>query len=210
MPSSHAYQRRYLGCQSVPPARQLGATHTRACRANTRPTRLADQQITALTMTGAQSTRRDNDRSEISPYGYAYRNCTDYVAWKLADLGAPASIYRGHGNGAGWASVAGLVTDTTPSIGAVAVQTSGKFGHVAFITGVSGSTVTVSEYNYGENGTYDSRSGTLSGLGFNKVTHFESYETGGGSSITTLGAVDSSGTFWAKSGIQRRLGGRVG
>src|SRR5439155_19136468 len=23
-------------------------------------------------------------RSELSPYGYDYRNCTDYVAWKVA------------------------------------------------------------------------------------------------------------------------------
>ena len=73
-------------------------------------------------------------------------------------------------------------TNTTPAVGAVAVQTSGTFGHVAFITGVRGSTITIAEYNHGENGTYDTRSGTLSGLGFNKVTHFEQYESGGAGS----------------------------
>jgi surface antigen len=129
---------------------------------------------------GPKHTQKYNDPSEISPYGYAYRNCTDYVAWRLASLGVPTSIYKGHGNGSGWASVSGLTTNTTPAVGAVAVQTSGTFGHVAFITGVSGSTITIAEYNYGENGTYDTRSGTLSGLGFNKVTHFEKYESGGG------------------------------
>ena len=131
---------------------------------------------------GPKHTQKYNDPSEISPYGYAYRNCTDYVAWKLASLGVPASIYKGHGNGSGWAKVSGLTTNTTPAVGAVAVQTSGTFGHVAFITSVSGSTITVAEYNYGENGTYDTRSGTLSSLGFNKVTHFEKYENVDGGS----------------------------
>ena len=125
---------------------------------------------------GPKRTSRYDDASEISPYGYAYRNCTDYVAWKLASLGVPASLYRGNGNASGWARVAGIVTNTTPAVGAVAVQTSGEYGHVAFIEAVSGNRVTVAEYNYHENGTYDTRTGTLAGLGFNRVTHFETYE----------------------------------
>ena len=125
---------------------------------------------------GAKHTTRYNDASEISPYGYAYRNCTDFVAWKLASLGVPANLYRGHGNASGWASVPGLITNTTPAVGAVAVQTSGTYGHVAFIIAVSGPTIKVAEYNYHENGTYDTRTGTLGGLGFNRVTHFERYE----------------------------------
>jgi surface antigen len=127
---------------------------------------------------GPKHTARYDDPSEISPYGYAYRNCTDFVAWKLATLGVPASLYRGHGNAKAWASVGGVVTNTTPAIGAVAVQTGGTFGHVAFITAVNGNKITIEEYNYGENGTYDPRSGTLTGLGFNRVTHFEAYEHG--------------------------------
>ena len=125
---------------------------------------------------GPKHTQAYDDPSEISPYGYAYRNCTDFVAWQLASLGVPASAYKGHGNGAGWASVSGLTTNTTPAVGAVAVSTSGTFGHVAFIAGVSGSEITIDEYNYGENGTYDVRTGTLADLGFNKVTHFEKDE----------------------------------
>src|SRR5262245_17650628 len=31
--------------------------------------------------------------SELSPYGYDYRNCTDYVAWKLSTLGVRPAQY---------------------------------------------------------------------------------------------------------------------
>jgi surface antigen len=151
---------------------------------------------------GPKHTTAYDDPSEISPYGYAYRNCTDYVAWELASLGVPSNVYKGHGNGAGWAKVAGLVTNTNPAVGAVAVQTSGTFGHVAFISAVVGSTITVSEYNHGENGTYDSRSGTLSGLGFNDVTHFEGYETGhGGGGYAAAFQANTGNLFtWVSTG----------
>jgi len=150
---------------------------------------------------GPKHTSAYNDSFEISPYGYAYRNCTDYVAWQLASLGVPASVYKGHGNGAGWASVPGLVTNTTPAVGAVAVQTSGEFGHVALITAVNGSTIAIAEYNYNENGTYDTRTGTLSSLGFNEVTHFETHESGNPRPPSAVGTVPSVGSSGTPTGL---------
>ena len=160
---------------------------------------------------GPKHTSRYDDPSEISPYGYAYRNCTDFVAWKLASLGVPASLYRGHGNASGWARVGEITTNSSPAVGAVAVQTSGKYGHVAIIAAVSGSRITIAEYNYHENGTYDTRTGTLVGLGFNRVTHFEAYEHTAAvtpvpttNSVPTTAPVSSSPT---PGGIAETAGG---
>jgi len=118
--------------------------------------------------------------SELSPYGYYYRNCTDYVAWKLSSLGVQSAQYRGLGNAKAWASPPagnGLRVDTTPAPGSAAVSTSGTFGHVAFVEQVVGVTITVSEYNYAEDGAYHTRSGTAASLGFTAFVHFEQYES---------------------------------
>ena len=161
---------------------------------------------------GPKHTKSYNDPSEISPYGYAYRNCTDFVAWKLATLGVPATIYKNHGNGAGWASIRGLLTNTIPAAGAVAVQTSGRFGHVAFITSVNGATISIAEYNYYKNGTYDTRSGTLASLGFNKVTHFEKFESRVGHSVSAIAEHNGNVDLFAEStgGVNRYVWGANG
>jgi surface antigen len=122
------------------------------------------------------------DASELSPYGYDYRNCTDYVAWKLSTLGVKPAQYKGLGNGNTWGTYAashGLTDDDTPKVGSVAVSISGKDGHVAFVTGVSGTTITVAQYNQGMDGNYSTQSGTATGLGFSSFVHFEKYEMPG-------------------------------
>lgn len=74
------------------------------------------------------------------PYGY----CTWYVAQKRYIPWA--------GNAGAWlynARVAGYATGKTPRVGAIVVTTENRYyGHVALVTGVSGSTFTVSEMNY--------------------------------------------------------------
>ena len=139
---------------------------------------------------GPKHTQKYNDPSEISPYGYTYRNCTDFVAWKVASLGVPAGQYRGLGEAKDWASPPAankLTVNTTPAVGAASVDTTGKFGHVAYISAYNGSTgvITVEEYNEDENGIYGTRTGTLPDLGFSKVVHFEKFESS-----------SPSGTLW--------------
>ncbi|WP_143832033.1 CHAP domain-containing protein [Nocardiopsis sp. CNR-923] len=121
----------------------------------------------------------DSSGNEWSPYGYAYRNCTDYVAWKLQSLGVPDSSTRGLGNGGQWAALAGgkegLTVSTTPTYAAAAVNTStaGGYGHVSFVESVhSNGTITVSEYNYASPGNYGTRTGTPSALGISEFVHF--------------------------------------
>jgi len=106
----------------------------------------------------------NSSSSEKSPYGYDYRNCTDYVAWKVASLGVPSAHYKGLGHAKDWPANApgkGLTVNTTPAIGAAAVKTTGTFGHVAFISAYNASTgvMTVQEYNHKQDGNYGTRSG---------------------------------------------------
>ncbi len=89
-------------------------------------------------------------------YGYGYRNCTDYVAWKLNQVGTPIS--GGWGNGNQWDEHATGVynVDTQPAVGAVAQWNTGSFGHVAYVEAYDSTThvVRVSEYNYNLDGNY--------------------------------------------------------
>ncbi|MCH0558014.1 MULTISPECIES: CHAP domain-containing protein [Streptomyces] len=122
-----------------------------------------------------------------SPYGYAFRNCTDYVAWKMQSLGVPDSLTRGLGDGGSWydnaASKTGLNRGTSPKVGAAAVSTSGSRGHVAYVEAVNddGSIVTT-EYNWPTSGgSYDGafhqRSGKPSDMGFTEFVYFGEHMT---------------------------------
>ena len=118
--------------------------------------------------------------SQNSAYGYGYRNCTDYVAWKLASLGVNPAQYKGLGEAKSWAAPAashGLVDNTQPAVGSVAVSTAGTYGHVAFVTAVNGSQITVSQYNQAGTGVYSTQTGTAASLGFSSFVHFEKYES---------------------------------
>jgi surface antigen len=116
--------------------------------------------------------------SEASTYnpatGYGYRNCTDYVAWRLIGLGVPASKLRGLHNGGQWAQYApgkGFSVSTTPAAGDAAVRV-GNPGHVAFVAAVSGPNITVDQYNAAGTGLYSVQTGTPAHLGFQKFVNF--------------------------------------
>ncbi len=91
-------------------------------------------------------------------WGYEYRNCTSYVAWRLSTAGVNAALFRDLGNADQWigsvSGKSGVVVNQTPSPGAVAVWDSPGVGHVAWVDSVSGGTVTVSDYNYAQTGAY--------------------------------------------------------
>lgn len=81
-------------------------------------------------------------------------NCTSYVAWALARNGQRIDWFvPGSMNAWNWPNVAraaGLVVNSTPARGAVAVwpRAAPPFGHVAYITGVHpDGRIDVAEYN---------------------------------------------------------------
>jgi surface antigen len=109
---------------------------------------------------------------ELSPLGYVYRNCTDFVAWRLnRDAGittAPWKYTWGNltplgGNAIDWKKswlANGWATSNTPVPGAVAWwgKDGGAAGHVAYVQAVNlNNTVTLEEYNWGGTNTYDTR-----------------------------------------------------
>lgn len=87
-----------------------------------------------------------NYGDDIDNWGYCYRQCVSYVAWKLYATGRNAPV--NYGNAADWAwrtpvSQRGY----TPKVGAVAVW-GGYEGHVAYVEEIYGDgTVRISEYN---------------------------------------------------------------
>jgi surface antigen len=79
--------------------------------------------------------------------------CTGYCTW-YAYQQRPAENLEGLGNAATWydrARARGIPVGGNPQVGAIAWwagTTSNPAGHVAYVTGVSGSNVTISEMNY--------------------------------------------------------------
>jgi len=97
--------------------------------------------------------------SWLSPRGYAYRNCTDWVAYRLESQGITNHV-RSRGNGKQWDdNSTGVTITSTPEVGDAAVWNSGTYGHVAYVEEIrpkagGGYEARVSEYNQPGDGTY--------------------------------------------------------
>jgi len=99
------------------------------------------------------------------PWGFALRNCTSFVAWRLRETNG-LEDFANDMNGAHWgnaqdwdetARTLGYLVDDVPAVGAVAQSDAGSAGHVAWVTEVGDGTVTVEEYNMGVAGGYGVR-----------------------------------------------------
>ncbi|MBI4033377.1 CHAP domain-containing protein [Candidatus Saccharibacteria bacterium] len=100
--------------------------------------------------------------------GYGYRNCTDWVAWRIKTTGGFAP--SGLGNAKQWddrAPAYGLTVSSVPRVGAAAVSNFGYYGHLMYVEAVNGDgTITVSDYNRAGTGKYDVNVISPSGLNF--------------------------------------------
>jgi len=116
----------------------------------------------------------DDQGGGLSPLGYYYRECVDFVAWRLnRDAGAAGSPWKwtwgnltpGGGNGSAWASnwaAKGRPTGTTPVVGAVATF---SYNHVAYVQSVPGDgTVVLEEYNWMGSHAYHTRTVPISAV----------------------------------------------
>ncbi|HEV3310272.1 MAG TPA: CHAP domain-containing protein [Chloroflexota bacterium] len=87
------------------------------------------------------------------------RECTSFVAWALYSRnGFNMPFYANANNWGPDAVRRGYAVNTSPAVGSVAWSDAGTFGHVAYVVAVSGSSVTIEEYNHNYTGTYDKRS----------------------------------------------------
>lgn len=115
-------------------------------------------------------------KAENSARGYGYRNCTDWVAWRVQ--GYLGKSPTGLGNAYSWdnnAAAKGYRVTNAPEPGQAAVWNS---GHVAFVESVnSNGTTNISEYNRSMDGNYGTRGNIradvyvdFDGVGVNKFT----------------------------------------
>lgn len=90
--------------------------------------------------------------------GYGYRNCTDYVAWKIGSTGR--YVPAGLGNAKDWiwnAQARGISVNRSPKAGDAAVSPYGYYGHVMYVEAVYGDgSIRVSDYNRAGDGNYQS------------------------------------------------------
>ena len=112
--------------------------------------------------------RNARQDSLVDPWNFYNRECTSFVAWRLNnDAGiAFTNQYDGHhwGDAAIWKQAAldsGVLVDSSARVGAVAWWAKGSpgssRGHVAWVTAVNTSSITIEEYNYLHAGGYDQR-----------------------------------------------------
>ena len=99
----------------------------------------------------------------ISRRGFDYRNCTDYVAWKLG-LTWQVFHFSGRGDASEWRAHAawiGRVVTHVPHVGDIAwwpASATEPEGHVALVVALGpAGTARVAEYNYDGYGRYDVR-----------------------------------------------------
>jgi len=109
----------------------------------------------------------DNDGGGLSPLGYYYRECVDFVAWRLnRDAGSTGdpwtwkwgNLTPGGGSASSWKNQwdrHGWATSDTPVVGAVAWFT---YNHVAYVQSIPGDgTVVLEEYNWMGSHAYHTR-----------------------------------------------------
>ena len=112
----------------------------------------------------------------VDPWSFYKGQCTSFVAWRLNNRNHInfTNHYKGQhfGNANSWdnaARAAGISVTGTPHVGDVAQSNAGTYGHVAWVSAVGSTTVTVEEYNYLHSDRYDTR--TVSKGSFNYI-HF--------------------------------------
>lgn len=107
--------------------------------------------------------------SLVDSWGMYNRECVSYTAFRVAASGRYMPYWGGRGNAKQWpgnARAAGIPVDGNPRVGDIAVTSTGPYGHVMYVESVSGSNITVSQYNFGNNGEYSVMTIPAAGLEF--------------------------------------------
>jgi surface antigen len=142
---------------------------------------LRTEQINAQSLANASQVRQPGDDYpwrdagfSLSPLGYNYRQCVDFVAWRLnRDQGVTSAPWKwvwsnltpNGGNASEWekAWIAhGWVTSATPVVGSVAWFVG---NHVAYVHSIVGANVVIEEYNGTSSRSYAMRTIPISSVG---------------------------------------------
>jgi surface antigen len=138
------------------------------------------------------------------PWGFALRNCTSFVAWRLRMTNG-LDDFENHFGGVHWgnaenwdeaASELGYLVDDVPAVGAVAQTDDGRVGHVAWVSAVGEGTVTVEEYNMAVAGGYDVRTVPTSSF---RYLHLDDVAPAPylGSARAAVATTDAHGGTWS-------------
>ncbi|KAJ1837200.1 hypothetical protein LPJ73_007479 [Coemansia sp. RSA 2703] len=102
--------------------------------------------------------------SGVDKWNYYKCQCTSFVAWRInSRLGVKyTNMYKGvnWGNANTWDDAArrtGVPVNSKPVPGCIAQTNAGVYGHVAWVTKVSGNSVTIEEYNHSGTEKYSTR-----------------------------------------------------
>lgn len=116
---------------------------------------------------GCHSTANGDSHNDYNYRAFYYRQCTDFVAWRLNNSNGVyfTNSYGGNpsikwGNANHWDDAAralGITVDGNPAIGAVAQTNAGSYGHVAWVADIIGNDVVIEEYNYNYACNYSKR-----------------------------------------------------
>lgn len=99
----------------------------------------------------------------VDPWGFYYQQCVSYAAWRRSDLGMALDGPWGNmyypANARDWVNIArsrGYSVDSVPLFkGAIAVNTSGNWGHVAIVEKINNNgTIDISQFNANLNGRF--------------------------------------------------------
>lgn len=98
----------------------------------------------------------------VDPWGFYFRQCTSYAAWRRDNIGRPLPArwgFLGPANAKDWPDWGrrfGMRVDAEPEVGAIAIYPVGEYGHVMIVEGIlkNGQQVLVSEFNAGWDGRY--------------------------------------------------------
>jgi surface antigen len=151
--------------------------------------------------------------SQLSPYRYGYRNCTDYVAWKIHQV-LGVTLPTTLGNAATWGprlKKAGYHYDSTPRPGDIAAWNTGAggFGHVAYVYAVKNGVASLDEYNVAGTGAFSSNRTTASSSAGapSEYVHIGALPTGSatGRNIFYTGANGQINQWWVFNGAWQNV-----
>ena len=142
-----------------------------------------------------------NGSQEIDKWRMYSRQCTSFAAFRLSNVNG-FEIPAAYGNANEWgyrAKREGYRVDQRPAIGSIAWDTSGQYGHVAWVSNVFGDMIEIEEYNYGVRERYNRR--TVKASSMTGFIHFK--DVGNASSGNYQLSLVSSGThiFTEKAAI---------
>jgi len=109
----------------------------------------------------------------VDPWGFYYRQCTSYAAWRRANLGKPIPSWGFLGPADAkewpkWGKQFNMRVDAEPEVGALGVYAAGEYGHVMVVEAITqkGQQVLVSEFNASWDGRYSQSLWPVSALTF--------------------------------------------